>query len=305
MSTEGSLPEARTQARAPVVSKTPLLARKSVRQQVQRGVATFVILFGAVVILVPFWWMVRTSLMGMGEIFLVPIHWFPNPIVWSNYADAWQASTFTQATLNSCFVTFFATLGIVLSASVTAYGFARLRAPGRDFLFMLVLSSLMIPGIVVLVPTYLLFRALGWIDTYLPLIVPCWFGGGAFSIFLLRQFFRGIPKDLDEAATIDGAGYFRIYWNIIVPLSPQAHAAVAIFAFFAQWNDFFGPLIYLNSADKYTLPIELSVFVQAYNTVQWNQLMAVTLVAMLPCLVMFFVAQRYFVQGIAVTGVKG
>jgi len=280
-------------------------ARKSVRMRIQRIVATLLILMGAGVVLVPFWWMIRTSLMSMGEAFLVPTHWYPRNVEWHNYIDAWRAAPFTQYTWNSVVVTFLSTVGTVFTASLTAFGFARLRAPGRDFLFMLILSSLMIPSIVVLVPTYLLFLKLGWIDTYLPLIVPYWLGGGAFSIFLLRQFFRGIPRDFDEAATLDGASFFRIYWNIAVPLSLPAHAAVAIFAFFFHWNEFFGPLIYLNNSEKYTLPVGLSFFVKAYGVVQWNQLMAVTLVAMLPCIVVFFLAQRYFVEGITLTGVKG
>jgi multiple sugar transport system permease protein len=288
-----------------VLSIPSLLESKSFRDSVNRSVVTSIILIGAVIVLIPFWWMVRTSLMSMGEVFLLPIRWWPSEIRWYNYVDAWQAGNFARMTLNSITVTFLATLGTVLTASLTAFGFARLRAPGRDFLFMMLLSALMLPGIVTLVPTYLMFRSLGWLDTYLPLIVPSWFGGGAFSIFLLRQFFRTIPRDLDEAATIDGGDALDIYWRIIVPLSMPGHATIAIFAFFSHWNDFFSPLIYLNSADKYTLPVGLQFFLGAYNNVQWPWLMAVSVIAIVPCLLLFFLAQRSFVQGVVLTGLKG
>jgi ABC-type glycerol-3-phosphate transport system permease component len=282
-----------------------LLASKSFRGKLQRGIATLLILIGAVGILIPFWWMVRTSLMSMGEIFIQPIRWFPTEVLWHNYVDAWKAGPFTRYTLNSITVTFLAMTGTVISASLTAYGFARLRAPGRDLIFILLLSTLMLPGIVTLVPTYLLFRWLGWLDTYRPLFIPYWFGGGAFNIFLLRQFFMTIPRDLDEAATIDGCGFFDIYWRIIVPLSMPGHATVAIFAFYAHWNEFFAPLIYLSSFEKYTLSVGLRFFQGAYNVIQWHWLMAISLVAMLPCLLIFLLFQRQFVQGVVLTGLKG
>ena len=292
-------------ARPEAAPKVKWLKSKSFRGKLQRGVATALILIGAVAVLIPFWWMVRTSLMSMGEIFLQPVRWIPSPPLWHNYVDAWNAGPFTRYTLNSITVTLLAMTGTVVSSSLTAFGFSRLRAPGRDFLFVLILSTLMLPGIVTLVPTYLGFRWLGWLDTYMPLIVPYWFGGGAFYIFLLRQFFMTIPRDLDEAATIDGCGYFGIYRRIIVPLTVPGHATVAIFAFYAHWNEFFTPLIYLSSFEKYTLPVGLRFFQGAYNIVQWHWLMAVSLVAMLPCLVIFLLVQRYFIQGVVLTGIKG
>jgi ABC-type glycerol-3-phosphate transport system permease component len=248
---------------------------QSFRGKLRRGVATALILIGAVAVLIPFWWMVRTSLMSMGEIFLQPVRWIPSPPLWHIYVDAWNAGPFTRYTLNSITVTLLAMMGTVVSSSLTAFGFSRLRAPGRDFLFVLILSTLMLPGIVTLVPTYLGFRWLGWLDTYMPLIVPYWFGGGAFYIFLLRQFFMTIPRDLDEAATIDGCGYFGIYRRIIVPLTVPGHATVAIFAFYAHWNEFFTPLIYLKPL-KYTLPVGLRFFQGPHNIVQWRW-MAVSL----------------------------
>lgn len=291
--------------RARVISSPTLLASKSFREKLQRGVATLLILIGAGLILVPFWWMIRTSLMSMGEIFIQPIRWFPTEVQWHNYVDAWTAGPFTRFTMNSIIVTFLSMTGTVATASITAYGFARLRAPGRDVIFIIILSTLMLPGVVTLVPTYLLFRNLGWLDTYMPLIVPYWLGGGAFYIFLLRQFYMALPRDLDEAATIDGCGFFGIYWRIIVPLSLPGHATVAIFAFYTHWNEFFAPLIYLSTYEKYTLPVGLRFFQGAYNVIQWHWLMSVSLVAMLPCLLIFLLVQRQFVQGVVLTGLKG
>jgi ABC-type glycerol-3-phosphate transport system permease component len=297
--------EKQTLARAEPFSQPRFLASKTMRSRLQRGIATFLILTGAALILVPFWWMVRTSLMSMGEIFIQPIRWIPTEFMWHNYSDAWTAGPFTRYTLNSILVTLLATSGTVITASLSAYGFARLRAPGRDVIFIALLTTLMLPGIVTLVPTYLFFRWLGWLDTYLPLIIPSWFGGGAFNIFLLRQFLMTLPRDLDEAATIDGCGHLGIYWRIIVPLSMPGHATVAIFAFYAHWNEFFAPLIYLSSSDQYTLPVGLRFFQGAYNIVQWHWLMAVSLIAMLPCLLIFLLVQRQFIQGVVLTGIKG
>jgi ABC-type glycerol-3-phosphate transport system permease component len=289
-----------------VVAAGPALwASRTFRERLHRGLATLLILCGAAVVLVPFWWMVRTSLMSMGEIFIQPIRWIPTEVLWHNYVDAWTAGPFTRYSWNSIRVSFLATAGTVITASLTAYGFARLRAPGRDIIFIVLLSTLMLPNVVTLVPTYLLFRYLGWLDTYMPLIAPYWFGGGAFYIFLLRQFLMTLPRELDEAATIDGCGYFGTYWRIIVPLSLPGHATIAIFAFYAHWNEFFVPLIYLNSFEKYTLPVGLRFFQGAYNVIQWHWLMAVSLIVMLPCLLIFLLVQRHFVQGVVLTGIKG
>ena len=198
-----------------------------------------------------------------------------------------------------------AVLGTVLSASLVAFAFARLRGPGKNLLFIILLSTLMLPGEVTLVPIYLLFRNLRWLDTYLPLIVPSWFGGSAFYIFLLRQFFLTLPTELDDAAKIDGASLFHIYAKIVMPLSKPALATVAIFSFFTHWNSFLLPLIYLNTSEKYTLPVGLRLYLSTLSNSHWNYLMAATLVAILPPLVLFFISQRFFIEGAVLTGVKG
>jgi multiple sugar transport system permease protein len=198
----------------------------------------------------------------------------------------------------------FVTLGTLITASMMAFAFARLRFPGRGFLFGLVLSTIMLPGIVTLIPTFIVFRYLGWINTLLPLIVPSWFGGGAFNIFLIRQFFMTLPYDLDEAARIDGASNFRIYWNILLPLSKPVLATVAIFSFIYHWNDFFHPLIYLQDTSKWTMAIGLQGFKDLYST-SWNLMMAASTAMITPLLVLFFLAQHYFVSGIHLTGIAG
>ena len=271
----------------------------------QRAIATTMILMGATMFLIPFLWMVRTSLMHLGEIFLQPIRWIPSRFLWSNYPKAMEVVPFLLYFRNSVFVALSGVIGTVFTSSMVAYAFARLRAPGRDLLFVLLLSTMMLPYIVTLVPMYLVFRSLGWLDTYRPLIVPQYFGGGAFYVFMLRQFFMTLPLELDDAAKIDGCGFFGIFWRLILPLSKPALATVAIFAFYSNWNNFIGPLIYLNTMEKYTLPVGLTFFVNIRAHTDWNLLMAASVMVLVPCLVLFFSGQRYFVQGITLTGLKG
>ena len=285
--------------------RTGLLASKKFRRSAQRGIATAIIVISAIVFMIPFYWMIRTSLMPGGEIFLLPIRWIPSRFLWSNYPEALQAVPFLLYFRNSVMVTFLGIIGSVLTASMVAYAFARLRAPGKDALFVVLLATMMLPFVVTLVPVYLLFRNLHWLDTYKPLIVPQYLGGGAFYIFMLRQFFATIPMELDDAAKIDGCGFFRIFWRLMLPLSKPALATVAIFSFYSNWNNFMGPLIYLNTMEKYTLPIGLTFFVNVRGTTYWNLLMAASVMVLIPCLLLFFVGQRYFVQGIALTGIKG
>ncbi len=278
---------------------------KRTQRLIQRVVSTTLIVIGAVIFLIPFAWMVRTSLMSMGEIFLLPIRWIPHEILFSNYPDAVHAVDFGLYFRNSVFVTAFGVVGSALTSSMVAYAFARLRAPGKDFLFIVLLATMMLPYVVTLVPVYLLFRSLHWLDTYAPLIVPQWLGGSAFYVFMLRQFFMGLPMELDDAAKIDGCGFFGIYWRLVLPLSKPALATVGIFSFYGNWNDLLGPLIYLNSMNKFTLPLGLEFFVSVRGTTYWNLLMAASVIVLIPCLVLFFAGQRYFVQGIALTGLKG
>lgn len=260
-------------------------------------------LFGAV-LMAPLGWLLTSSLKPEGLIFIIPPQWIPNPIRWSNYSDVFRIIPFARGYWNSTLVSVLTVLGTLISASVVAFGFARVRFPGRDKLFLLLISTVMIPYHVTLIPTYVLFRELGWLNTFLPLIIPAWFGGGAFNIFLLRQFYMRLPLELDDAARVDGASLWRIYTDVILPQSRPALGVVAIFAFLTSWNDFFGPFIYLTSTEKYTLPLMLRLF-QSTQSTEWHLLMAASVMTAIPCIVLYFVAQRYFIQGVVFTGLKG
>ncbi len=272
--------------------------------QLERVIVWTLLVAGALVMLLPFLWLVSTSLKEQRQIFVYPPQWIPDPIRWQNYPEALTSLPFARYTLNTLIITSLTMIGVLLTSSLCAYGFARLRFPGRDLIFMVLLSTLMLPYAVIMIPQYIMFKYLGWIDTYLPLVVPFWFGGGIFNVFLLRQFFRTIPADLTEAARIDGASELRIYWRIMLPLAGPALAVVAIFTFINTWNDFLGPLIYLSSQTKYTMALGLASFKGLYAT-QWHYLMAASTVMVIPIIVLFFLAQRYFVQGIVMTGTKG
>jgi len=250
--------------------------------------------------------MISTSLKEDGDVFLLPLQWWPRPIVWGNYPAALTYQPFFVYFWNSVQVTMLCVVGAVLTASLVAYAFARLQAPGKNFLFAILLSTLMLPGEVTLVPIYLIFRWLGWLDTYRPLFVPSWFGGSAFYIFLLRQFFLTLPTELDDAAKIDGANLFTIYQRILLPLAKPALASVAVFAFFSNWSNFQAPLIYLTTIEKFTIPVGLRLYLSTIgNNMHWNYLMAATLVSIIPPVLIFFTSQRYFVEGAVLTGVKG
>lgn len=257
----------------------------------------------AVPMTMPFLWMISTSLKSDSQVFLFPPKWIPWPIMWSNYVEACRQASFFLYLKNTLFIAFFCVVGTVLSGSLGAYAFARLRWPGRDWIFLILLSTLMVPWQVTMVPTYILFKYLHCINTFYPLTVPAFFGGGAFFVFLMRQFFKTLPQELEEAALLDGANYLQIYYGIILPLSKPVLATVAIFSFLGAWNDFLGPLIYLNDPSKYTLQLGLQVFKQDFLT-NWTGLMAMSTLIVLPCLVMFFFAQRYFIKGIVLTGIR-
>jgi ABC-type glycerol-3-phosphate transport system permease component len=272
--------------------------------QLVRIVATIILLGCAAVILMPVVWMVSTSLKSQQEIIRFPPNWIPEQWLWSNYPEALTFLPFHLYFRNTALITGAVLVGDLVTNSLIAYAFARLRAPGRELLFILVLSTLMIPYQVLMVPQYVLFHRLGWVDTFKPLIVPAWFGSG-FLIFLMRQFYRGIPRELDDAARIDGCGYIQIWWRILLPLSKPVLAAAAILSFTYNWNDFLAPLIYLNSPEKMTAAVGLANFQHRYGATPWNLLMAASIVAVLPCVVLFFSAQRYFIQGVVISGVKG
>jgi len=221
-----------------------------------------------------------------------------------NYREAWTAKQFTRFAVNTLFITLCCILGQVLSSSLVAFAFARLDWPGRNGLFFLMLATMMLPGEVTMIPSYLIYRHLGWIDTFLPLTVPSFLGGSAFFIFLFRQFFLTLPRELDEAARVDGCSSFRIYWNVLMPLCKPIIATISVFSFVANWNDFQAPLIYLNSADKFTLAVGLQFFRGTYDTYM-HLLMAASTLVLLPIILVFFFAQKQFVKSIVLTGIKG
>ena len=258
--------------------------------------------------LAPFYWTIASSLKSVTEIFLFPPTWFPAEPQWGNYPEVFQRVPFALFTLNSTIVTSLALLGTLLTSSLVAYSFARFRYPGRDLFFMLTLSTMMLPYEVTLIPTYLMFNKIGWLDTYLPLTVPYWFGGNAFSIFLMRQFFLTIPRELDDAARIDGANFLRIFLSVLLPLSGPVLATLSVIGFIQHWNDFLGPLIYLDSRPKYTIALGLRYFqnVQGLGGEPMEHLlMAAAVIFTVPCIVIFVLSQRYFVKGIVMSGMKG
>jgi multiple sugar transport system permease protein len=252
--------------------------------------------------LLPFVWMLSTSLKTPADIFVYPPQWVPNPVRWSNYADVMRILPLGRYVLNTTVVATSVTLLHLLVSSLAAYAFARLRFPGRNKLFLAYLATLMVPGQVTLIPNFLIVKYLGWIDTYQALIIPQIFS--AFGTFLLRQFFLTIPRELEDAARIDGASAFGVYWRIILPLSGPALATLGVFTFTAQWNSFLWPLIVINDAQMRTLTVGLRALVGQF-TVQYQLLMAGSVIALLPMLVVFLLAQRFFVRGIALTGLAG
>lgn len=257
----------------------------------------------AVLFLIPLLWMISSSLKPEYQIFEVPPRWIPRPPRWENYRDALTMLPFGRYMLNTAVITLLTIIGHLLSCTVAAYAFARLRAPGRETIFLVMLATMMLPYPVTMVPLYMLFNRLGWINTILPLVAPA-FLGSAFYIFLLRQFFRTIPRDFEDAARIDGASLVQILWYIMLPMALPATVTVAIFSFQAAWNDFLGPLLYLQRPELYTVTLGLQFFRSTYTT-NWAYLMAASLVTALPVIAVFFLAQRYFVEGMNVGGLKG
>jgi len=254
--------------------------------------------------LFPFLWSVTASLKTLNGVYeFPPTLWVSEP-KWGNYVEAMRILPFPLFIWNSMLVCSLTVVGQVLSASVVAYAFARLRWVGRRFWFIVVLATLMLPFQLLVIPQYLIFRWLGWVNTFKPLIVPAWFGGGAFAIFLLRQFFMSIPRDLEDAARLDGASDGQIWWHIMVPLSRPALVTIGVLSFIAQWKSFFAPLVYLSSPEKYTTALGLSMFQSMHGSFA-NLLMAASVITALPLILLFFVAQRFLVRGILLTGMKG
>ena len=260
------------------------------------------IVFG-VTFMLPFVWMVSSSLKPNIDIFELPVRLIPKTYRFENYVDATNAIPFWQYLWNSTYYTIFATIGAVLSNTFIAYGFARVRWRGRNVLFIIVIATMMLPFQVRMIPLYVLFAKLGWLNSFLPLIVPNFFGN-AFYIFLMRQFMMTLPRELDDAARIDGASEWGIFWRIAVPLSKPAILTVAIFEIIHTWHDFIGPLVYLRHPTKYTLSIGLRLYFTQYGA-EWGLLMAAAAMFTIPMVIFFFFAQRAFIEGITLTGLKG
>ncbi|HBT39048.1 MAG: carbohydrate ABC transporter permease [Pseudothermotoga sp.] len=265
-----------------------------------RRVIVYIILTGfAVIFLIPLFWMMSTSLKPDEETMI--IRWIPSRLEWQNYVRAVRAFPFFRYLRNTVFLTVVNTVGTVLTGSLVAYGFAKLRWKGRKALFLVTIATMFIPGQVLIIPVYIMYSKIGWVNTYLPLIVPCFLGGGAFTIFMLRQFFVSLPDEIIESARLDGASELTIFTRIVLPISTPALITVSVFTILFVWNDFFGPLIYLHKSDMWTLSIGLRAFQQRYST-QWNLLMAASTIISIPMIVLYFLLQEKIVRGFTLRG---
>lgn len=276
--------------------------RQSGVQHWRNGLAYFALALGAAAMVIPFLWMLSTSLKTEMQAYVFPPVWIPSPVAWANYPDTWNALPFSRFFLNSGLVALVVTAGQLLTCSLGAFAFARLRFPAREQLFVLYLATLMIPFQVIMIPLFVLVSRLQWIDSYWGLTVPLIFS--PYGTFLLRQFFKTIPLELEDASKIDGCTYWRIYWNVMMPLSKPALATLGIFVFMWSWNNFLWPLLIVNSLEMKTLPLGLAYFLGQY-TIYWNLLMVGATISLLPVLIVFFFAQRFFIEGITLTGLKG
>ena len=287
-----------TAAARPKLSKPKVSHFETIqgRRQALNVINWVLLAAGSILMLSPLWWMLVTSVKTMQEVMTYPPTFWPESWNWSNYMKTWEAAPFDLYTVNTLTITILVVIGNVFVNSIIAYGFAKVPFKGRNALFAIVLSTMMIPGFVTLIPQYVLFAKLQWLNTYYPLVIPAFFGS-AFNIFLLRQFYMTIPDELIEAAKMEGASHFWIWWKIGLPLTKPALATVAIFSFNGAWNDFLGPLLYLNDENLYTLQLGLQVFKGQMST-QWNYLMAGSLLVLLPVIILFFFFQKYFIQGI-------
>lgn len=262
-----------------------------------------VLVLGSLIMLMPLFWMASSSLKANYDVFTFPPVWVPQPPQWANYPAALTFLPFVDFFKNTMFIAITTTIGSLLSNTLVAYAFARLEARGREVLFYLALSTLMLPYAVVMIPQFVIFSKLGWVNTFAPLVVPSFFGN-PFYIFLLRQFFLGIPRELEDAAALDGAGVLQTIFRVILPVSVPALVTVVIFQIQATWNDFLGPLLYLSKESLFTVALGLQYFL-GEDGGAWHWLMAVSTVAIIPVMLMFFFAQRLFIRGIVMTGLKG
>ena len=284
-------------------------ARSALAYRTRRRLAPFakhvLLMSASLIFLLPFYWLVVSALKSNSQIFARPMQWWPDPVQWQNLPDTINYSAFPYFRLlwNSIYYSGAVTIGTVVSCTAVGYGFARLRFPGRNLLFAITLGTLMIPPIVTFIPTYVLFAKAGLTGTYAPLILP-YFLGNAFYIFMMRQFFMGVPWELSDAARLDGAGEFRIFWQIMLPLVKPAVMVVAVFSLLYTWQDFFGPLIYLQ--DRETFPLSLGLFAfKTQRTSEWGLIMMGSILTTVPLIIVFLFTQRYFLQGVRMTGIKG
>jgi multiple sugar transport system permease protein len=280
------------------------MALKTLSKRDRHPVAMVILCLFAGMVIFPFYWLLRSSLMSDIEINTVPILWLPQTFYFGNFVRAMTAAPFHLYFRNSLFIAAVNIVGCLFSSSFVAYGFARLRFKGKNFWFTLLLSTMMIPGAVTMIPTFLIWNTIGGYNTYWPLTLGSFLGGGAFNIFLIRQFYYGIPKDYDESAFVDGANYLTIYWRIILPMAKPVLCTIGVFTFMSSWNDFLGPLIYLKDDVLRTVSLGLYTFVGQHLT-KYNLLLAASTVSTIPMIVMFFFAQRFFIEGVTFTGIKG
>lgn len=283
------------------------IRRLVIGERLWRAFVLALLIGGSCVMMLPFLWLLTSSLKTQLAVFRYPPQWIPNPPRFQNYVEAWTTRPFGIYLRNTFLILILNEIAVLGSASLCAYGFARIDFPGKNFWFGVVLSTMMLPGIVLMIPTFVIFSRIHWVNTFLPLTVPAFFGGGAFNIFLLRQFFRSLPAELADAARVDGCSELGIYSRIMLPLAKPALATIAVFTFIGAWNDYMGPLLYLSKdPNKYTVALGLAMFRSAFlGRTRWDLLMAASTMMILPIILIFFVAQRYFIQGIAVTGLKG
>lgn len=278
--------------------------RRPLARYAERVALYLMLIALSVAFMVPLVWMLSTSLKEQGQVFAYPPIWIPDPIRWVNYIDVLKVAPVLRWLANTATIAVSSTLGAVLSSSMVGFGFARLRFPGRNPLFLMLLATMMLPYIVTLIPQYIIFDRLGWIDTFLPMIVPAFLGGGGYNVFLVRQFYLTIPTDLDDAARIDGANNWMIWARIMMPLCRPVITAIAIFSFVGNWNDFMRPLIFLFSEQKKTLSLGLRGFVSPFQQ-SYHLNMAAAMYLAIPILLIFFFGQRYFLKGVVMTGLTG
>lgn len=276
--------------------------RKMAKRTLNSTLKHFILMLAGISFLIPFVYLLLTSVKSIDDIFAIPFVWWPKDFFWSNYSNAVHAIPFFKYTLNTLFVALLSVIGELFAAPLAAYGFARINFKGRNFLFMVMMGTIMLPSQATMVPLYVIFNKLNLVNTFWPLILPAFFGA-AYYIFLLRQFFMGVPMEITESSKIDGASEFRIYWQMILPLSKPALFTVGLLVFLSSWKDYQQPLIYLNDPAKWTLSVGLKAFIGEYN-VEWGMLMAAAALFTIPIVILYFFVQRVFIQGITMTGSK-